>query len=65
MKPKKKDIVDRNVYRSVKCTLKTVLKRHNDIQPVIDRTVKNINNFAIIGYSCLPSHQSANYVSAS
>lgn len=38
------------IYRIVKCPLKAVLKDYDTIQPIIESTVEEINQFPIIGY---------------
>jgi hypothetical protein len=38
------------VYRMIKCPLKSVLKEYDKLQPIIDEVVKDINKFVIIGY---------------
>ena len=38
------------VYRMIKCPLKSVLKEYNKLQPIIDEVVKDINKFVILGY---------------
>lgn len=51
--PKPTEPPDKNseqVYRIIKCPLKSVLKDYDKLQPVIDDVVKDINKFVIIGY---------------
>lgn len=38
------------VYRMIKCPLKSVLKEYEKIQPIIDEVVKDINKFVLLGY---------------
>ena len=38
------------VYRMIKCPLKSVLKEYDKLQPIIDDVVKDINKFVILGY---------------
>jgi len=53
---KKKDILENNkslneqVYRIIKCPLKSVLKEYDKLQPIIDDVVKDINKFVILGF---------------
>ena len=39
-----------NVFRIIKCPLKSVLKNYDIIQPIIESAVLDINKFVIIGY---------------
>ncbi len=39
-----------NVFRIIKCPLKSVLKKYDIIQPIIESAVLDINKFVIIGY---------------
>ena len=41
---------DEQVYKIIKCPLKSVLKEYNKLQPIIDDIVKDINKFVILGY---------------
>ena len=41
---------DKQIYKIIKCPLKSVLKNYNIIQPIIETTVNEINQFAILGY---------------
>ncbi len=38
------------VYKIIKCPLKSILKKSDIILPIIENTVKEINQFVIIGY---------------
>ena len=38
------------VYRMIKCPLKSVLKQYDKLHPIIDDVVKDINKFVILGY---------------
>jgi hypothetical protein len=38
------------VYKVIKCPLKSVLKNYDIIQPIIETTVNEINEFPILGY---------------
>jgi len=42
-----------NIYKIIKCPLKSVLKKQNIIQPIIEKTVKDINQLVILGYQFL------------
>ncbi len=42
--------VGEQVYRTIKCPLKSVLKQFDTIQPVLDNTVKDINQLIIYTY---------------
>jgi hypothetical protein len=42
-----------NIYKIIKCPLKSVLKKQNIIQPIIEKTVKDINQLVIFGYQFL------------
>jgi hypothetical protein len=44
------DISNDNIFRVIKCPLKAVLKDYNNIQPIIEDAVKDINKFVIFGY---------------
>jgi len=46
----KDTIENEKVFRIVKCPLKTILKNHDTIQPIIEKTVIEINQFVILGY---------------
>ena len=50
----KKKTPDKNqeeqVYKIIKCPLKSVLKEYTKLQPIIDDVVKDINKFVIISY---------------
>ena len=48
----KKDTVKpcEQVYMTIKCPLKTVLKKHHLIQPIIEQTVIEMNQIVILGY---------------
>lgn len=49
--PDKKDIQQKEqVYRIIKCPLKSVLKEYNKLQPLIDDVVKDINKIVIVSY---------------
>jgi len=41
---------EEQVYKIIKCPLKTVLKQYDILQPIIDDVVKDINKFVILGY---------------
>ena len=41
---------EEQVYKIIKCPLKSVLKEYTKLQPIIDDVVKDINKFVIIGY---------------
>jgi len=41
---------EEQVYKIIKCPLKSVLKEYTKLQPIIDDFVKDINKFVIIGY---------------
>ena len=40
----------KNIYRIVKCPLKSVLKHYDKIQPIIENAVIDINDITILGY---------------
>lgn len=40
----------KNIYRTIKCPLKTVLKNYKILHPIIEKNVNDINQFVIIGY---------------
>ena len=44
------ELQNEQVYRMIKCPLKSVLKEYNKLQPIIDDVVKDINKFVILGY---------------
>ena len=46
----KDTIENEQVFRIIKCPLKTILKNHDIIQPIIEKTVIEINQFIILGY---------------
>ena len=41
---------EEQVYKIIKCPLKSVLKEYTKLQPIIDDVIKDINKFVIIGY---------------
>jgi hypothetical protein len=41
---------NQQVYRMIKCPLKSVLKEYNKLQPIINNVVKDINKFVVLGY---------------
>jgi len=41
---------DEQVYRIVKCPLKCVLKKHDLLQPIIDKAVFDINDIVVLSY---------------
>lgn len=41
---------DEKIYRMIKCPLKSILKNYDIIHPLIENTVKDINQFVIYGY---------------
>ena len=41
---------DEQVYRIIKCPLKCVLKKHDLLQPIIDKAVFDINDIVILSY---------------
>jgi len=41
---------DEQVYRIIKCPLKCVLKKHDILQPIIDRAVFDINDIVVLSY---------------
>jgi hypothetical protein len=43
-------VQNEQVYRMIKCPLKSVLKEYDKLQPIIDDVVKDINKFVILGY---------------
>jgi len=49
-KPPDINSINQNVFRIIKCPLKSVLKEYNKLHPIIDNCVKDINKFVIIGY---------------
>jgi hypothetical protein len=46
----KDTIENEQVFRIIKCPLKTILKNLDIIQPIIEKTVIEINQFVILGY---------------
>ena len=48
----KKEEVELNeqVYRTIKCPLKSVLKEYDTLQPIIEQCVKDVNEIIILGY---------------
>ena len=44
------DNINEQVYRTIKCPLKTVLKNYDIIYPIIDNLVKDINEIITLGY---------------
>jgi hypothetical protein len=44
------EIINEQVYRTIKCPLKTVLKNYHIIHPIIDNLIKDINQLIILGY---------------
>ena len=44
------DNINEQVYRTIKCPLKTVLKNYDIIHPIINNLVKDINDLIILGY---------------
>ena len=46
----KDDNISKQVYRTIKCPLKAVLKNYHIIHPIIDSLVKEINELIIFGY---------------
>ena len=44
------DNINEQVYRTIKCPLKTVLKNYDIIHPIINNLVKDINELIILGY---------------
>lgn len=38
------------VYKTIKCSLKSVLKDYDTLQPIIEECVKDINEIVILGY---------------
>jgi len=49
-KPPDINYINQNVFRIIKCPLKSVLKEYDKLHPIIDNCVKEINQFVIIGY---------------
>jgi len=49
-KPPDINSINQNVFRIIKCPLKSVLKEYDKLYPIIDKCVKDINKFVIIGY---------------
>ena len=47
---KEKPPDNEQVYKMIKCPLKAVLKNYDTIQPIIEKTVNEINQFVILGY---------------
>jgi hypothetical protein len=41
---------NQQVYRMIKCPLKSVLKEYDKLQPIINDVVKDINKFVVLGY---------------
>ena len=41
---------DKNIYRVIKCPLKSVLKKYDIIQPIIEEVVKEVNDITILAY---------------
>jgi len=46
----KKDKVNEQVYRTIKCPLKSVLKNYDTLQPIIQKCVNDINDIIILAY---------------
>jgi hypothetical protein len=44
------NLENEQVYRMIKCPLKSVLKEYDKLQPIIDDVVKDINKFVILCY---------------
>ena len=42
--------LNEQVYRTIKCPLKSVLKEYDTLQPIIEQCVKDINEIIILGY---------------
>ena len=50
MKVRKPPDEKEQVYRMIKCPLKSVLKEYDKLQPIIESAVIDINKFVILGY---------------
>ena len=44
------EIKKEQVYKIIKCPLKSVIKEYDKLQPIINDIVKDINKFVILGY---------------
>src|SRR5271170_1426467 len=42
--------IDHSVYKTIKCPLKSVLKNFDTIQPIIEKTVVEVNDIVILTY---------------
>ena len=42
--------LNEQVYRTIKCPLKSVLKEYDILQPIIEQCVKDVNEIIILGY---------------
>ena len=42
--------LNEQVYRTIKCPLKSVLKEYDKLQPIIENCVKDINEIIILAY---------------
>jgi len=42
--------LNEQVYRTIKCPLKSVLKEYKTLQPIIEQCVKDVNEIIILGY---------------
>jgi hypothetical protein len=47
---KEEDKINEQVYRTIKCPLRSVLKEYNKLQPIIKNCVKDINEIIILAY---------------
>ena len=49
-KEDEKKELNEQVYRTIKCPLKSVLKKYDILQPIIEKCVKDINEIVILAY---------------
>ena len=47
---KEEEKTNEQVYRTIKCPLKSVLKEYDILQPIIENCVKDINEIIILAY---------------
>ena len=50
IKNKDTNEINEQVYKTIKCPLKSVLKDYDTLQPIIEECVKDINEIVILGY---------------
>ena len=59
---KEEEKTNEQVYRTIKCPLKSALKEYDILQPIIENCVKDINEIIILAYQFIRLYFNASHL---